>query len=119
MDARERDESQSRRTSVKRPWDEESAALPELANSRLSTVLPSLDAEPIRRLSAPRGREYWSISTSRYGAESRDADAERPHIEGQDYNSFPQLNIDPNGKPPPTRPHCKSCLESLKAKNNH
>jgi hypothetical protein len=119
MDARERDDSQSRRTSIKRPWDEDSAALPEPANSRLSTVLPSLDAEPFRRLSAPRGREYLSISTSRYGAESRDADAERPKIEGHDYNSFARQNIDPNGKPPPIRPHCKSCPESPKAKNNH
>jgi hypothetical protein len=115
MDARERDESQSRRTSNKRPWDGDTTVFPEPAGSRIAPVLPPIDAAPSRKLLVPRGTEYGSISTSWYGAESREPDTERPKIEGPDYNPFARQNIDANGKVPPPRPHGKlptDCLSS-------
>jgi hypothetical protein len=105
MDARERDESQSRRTSNKRPWDGDNTTLPDPAGPRLAPVLPPIDSAPARKLSVPRGTEYGQISTRWYGAESREADTERPKTEGLDYNPFSRQNRDANGKPLPPRPH--------------
>lgn len=107
MDARERDESQSRRTGSKRPWDGDTiTTLPEPAGCRIGGVLPRIDAAPSRKLSAPRGTEYGPVSTSWYSAEPRELDVERPKTEGLDY-TFARHNIDANGTQPPRWFHGK------------
>jgi hypothetical protein len=110
MDARERDESQSRRTSSKRPWDGDNSALLGVDGSRMAPVLPPIDAAPSRKLSVPRGAEHGFISRSWYGAEARGPDMERPEAEGHDFSngSFTRQNIDANRIPPPPLPHGKS-----------
>lgn len=99
MDARERVESQSRRPSIKRPWNED-IILPENAKSWHSAglPLPPIDVVPFRRPSLSRAAEIEGSFHSRYGAELRDGGAKRPRYEDRDYNSLSRENLDLNGK---------------------
>ncbi|KAH7360592.1 hypothetical protein BKA65DRAFT_189029 [Rhexocercosporidium sp. MPI-PUGE-AT-0058] len=88
MDAREREASQSRRPSIKRPWEED-YALPQQVNVWSGTRLPPIDASSYRRPSLPpRVTEPEDIWGNHYGSESRDGGAKRARFEGNDYNSF-------------------------------
>lgn len=96
MDARERNDSQSRRPSIKRPWEED-IVLPEQANVWSGTRLPPIDPSPYRRPSLPpRVTEPDDIWGHHYGVESRDGGAKRARYEGHDY-SMPRENLDLSG----------------------
>ncbi|KAE8451281.1 hypothetical protein EG329_004446 [Mollisiaceae sp. DMI_Dod_QoI] len=99
MDARERVESQSRRPSIKRPWDEDIASQ-ENTNTWHSTglPLPPIDVVPYRRPSLSRAAEIEGNFHSRYGSESREAGAKRARYEEHDYNPLSRENLDLNGK---------------------
>jgi hypothetical protein len=119
MDARERDESQPRRMSIKRPWDEASTAFPDPAGRRLSIVLPPVDAVPRRKLSVPQARGYGPISTSWYAAEPRGLEAGRAKIEGHDYLPFARQETSPKGKSPQRGPYSKLPDKTPKVKSNY
>lgn len=88
MDAREREDSQSRRPSIKRPWEEE-YVLPEQVDVWNGTRLPPIDSSSYRRPSLPpRVTEPEDIWGNHYGSESRDGGAKRARYEKHDYNSF-------------------------------
>ncbi|KAG4440219.1 hypothetical protein IFR05_004298 [Cadophora sp. M221] len=88
MDAREREDSQSRRPSIKRPWEEE-YRLPEQVDVWNGTRLPPIDSSSYRRPSLPpRVTEPEDIWGNHYGSESRDGGAKRARYERHDYNSF-------------------------------
>ncbi|KAL2074817.1 hypothetical protein VTL71DRAFT_8596 [Oculimacula yallundae] len=93
MDAREREDSQSRRPSIKRPWEEEYT--PVQANVWNGTRLPSIDPSSYRRPSLPlRITEPEDIWGTHNGSGSRGGGAKRVRYEGFDYNSFPREGLD-------------------------
>jgi len=95
-----REESQSRRPSIKRPWVEDTI-LPEEGNGQLSGSLLPIDTAPYRRPSIPQGIESGAFLRSRY----RESVAnKKPKISGRDYNTFPQQTLDPNSANLPSRP---------------
>lgn len=102
MDAREREESQSRRTSIKRPWDEDTI-LSEPPRPWLGPPLPPIDAPPYHRPSPARGGggEHENSLQDRYRPDQRgDIAAKRARYEGHeyDYNLLSRENLDLNGK---------------------
>lgn len=100
MDAREREESQARRTGIKRPWDEDTI-LSEPPRSWLGPTLPPIDAPPYRSPSLARGGEHEGSLQGRYGSDQRgEIAAKRARYEGHehDYNLLSQENLDLNGK---------------------
>ena len=102
MDVLERIESQSRRASIKRPWEEETT-LPGKGNAWHSALLPPLDTVPYRRPSIQRGGDVESNGSLRCPVATKESAMKRPKFEGHDYNTFPRLNTEPNGKTPPSR----------------
>jgi hypothetical protein len=93
MDAREREDSQSRRPSIKRPWEGE-YGLPEQVDVGNGTRLPPIDYSSYRRPSLPpRVTEPEDIWVNHYGSESRDGGAKRARYERHDYNSFPREGL--------------------------
>jgi len=93
MDARGKEVPQSRRLSIKRPWEEDET-LPG-GNAWHSTILSSIDAVPYRKPSTTRGAESEGISnTSRYGPEIKESVAKRARHEGSDYNDFRREGLD-------------------------
>lgn len=105
MDARERVDSQSRRPSIKRPWDEDTTQS-ESAKSwhGAGLPLPPIDLIPFRRPSLSRAAEIEGSFHSPYRAELRDGGVKRPRYEDRDYNSLSQENLDLNGKILQTQP---------------
>jgi hypothetical protein len=99
MDAQVREESQSRRSSIKRPWEDSS--LPEEGNAQLSTSLPPIDTVPYRRPSLLRGLEHGSFANSRHGPDFTESGNKRAKLEGYDYNPFSQQMPGNGQKPPP------------------
>ena len=97
MDAQEREDSQSRRSSIKRPWDED-ATLPEQSNGWNGTILPPIDGAPYRRPSIHLEAESGAGTHSRYGTVSRESAAKKARFEGNnDYNTPPLGDLDLNG----------------------
>ena len=89
MDARERERSQSRRPSIKRPWEED-AILPETGNAWLGTTLPPIDPVPYRRPSISRQPEPGGLLHNLYQPDNREFVAKRARYEGNnDYIPFP------------------------------
>ena len=101
MDVLDRVESQSRRASIKRPWEEDTT-LPENGNAWHSALLPPIDAVPYRRGSIQRG-DIELNGNNRYSPATKESAMKRPKFEGHDYNTFPRQNLEPNGKTPPSR----------------
>jgi hypothetical protein len=101
MEVLERDESQSRRASIKRPWEEDTT-LPEKGNAWHSALLPPIDAVPYRRGSIQRG-DAETNGNNRYGPLPKESAMKKPKFEGHDYNTFSPQNQEPNGKIPPSR----------------
>jgi len=97
MDAREREESQIRQQSIKRPWDEDTT-LPEAGNTWHRAILPPIDAPPHRRPSILRGLEAGGILHSSYGHSSGESMSKRPRYEGLDYKSLSRENLSLNGE---------------------
>lgn len=93
------DLSQSRRLSIKRPWED---ASPE--ESHPSTLLKPIDTAIYRRLSYPQSGQFPG---TRYGPESRESTVKRPKYEGDDYSSFSQKFPDINRGLPPQPIACK------------
>lgn len=90
MDAREREKSQSRRPSIKRPWEED-AISPETGNAWLGTTLPPIDPVPYRRPSISRQAEPRGNLHNLYQPDNREFVAKRVRYEGNnDYTSFPE-----------------------------
>ncbi len=91
MDANERVESQSRRSSVKRPWEGDRASLQEV-NAWHSSSLPPIDAVPHRRGSiqiGSHGGPIWDLDP--------DSVLKKAKLERHEYNTFPRQNVAPNG----------------------
>lgn len=95
-----REVSQSRRTSIKRPWED--ISLPEEGITRYPASLPSIDPVPLRRPSIPLGFEHGVFSNSRYGPDTSESVVKKQKFEGYDYNSFPH-QIPAHHKIPPTQ----------------
>jgi len=91
MDARERERPQSRRPSIKRPWEED-PILPEMGNAWLGTTLPPIDPVPYRRPSISRQPEPGGNLHNLYQPnvlDDRDFVAKRVRYEGNnDYIPF-------------------------------
>lgn len=84
MDAREREEPQLRRPSIKRPWEEEPIS-PGTGNAWQGNTLPPIDPAPFRRPSLPIGPELGGNFSNLY-QNSRDFGAKRVRYEGtRDY----------------------------------
>ncbi len=97
MDAREREDSHSRRPSNKRPWEEDIVVSDE-ASIWSGTRLPPIDSSLYRRPSLPpRVTEPDDIWGNQYDSESRDGGAKRARCEGHDY-SVPRESLDVSGK---------------------
>lgn len=96
MDAREREDSQSRRPSIKRPWEEESV-LPEQVNVWKGTRLPPIDASYRRPSLPPRFTETEDSWENHYGSESSGGGVKRSRYEGHDHNTLPQEDLDLKG----------------------
>jgi len=96
MDAREREDSQSRRPSIKRPWEEE-YVLPEQVNVWKGTRLPPIDASYRRPSLPPQFTETEDSWQNYYGSESSGGGVKRSRYEGHDYNSLPQEDLDLKG----------------------
>lgn len=99
MEVLERENSQSRRSSIKRPWEEDTT-LPEKDNAWHSALLPPIDTVPYRKVSIQRGGDEgakWN------GQDSREPVIKKAKFEGNEYNTFPRQNLMPNGKIPPSR----------------
>jgi hypothetical protein len=105
MDAREGENSQVHRTSIKRPWDEERTVLPESGNSQTFTLLPPIDAVSYRRSPMPQGPEYGDAFKTWYGPASRESDFKRIKFEGHNHTTSSGLGVDVNGRVNSTRPH--------------
>lgn len=116
MDAREGVESQSRRSSIKRPWDEDFA--PPSSTSLWTgrgLSLPPIDVAPYRRPSLSRAAEIEGNLHTRYGSESREGGgiAKRPRYEQHDYNSLSRENLDLNGKILQTQASARKCCSPV------
>lgn len=108
MDVGGRIESHSRRTSIKRPWDEDleppETPLPGVWHGgRL--FLPPIDAVPNRRHSVAGAAHLEGNSHNHYGLDRREygGGSKRPRFEEHDYSSargVPHLNGHPqsNGR---------------------
>lgn len=99
MEVVEREDSQSRRSSIKRPWEEDTG-LPERGNGWHSALLPPIDDVPYRRGSLQRGGDdgrKWNRP------DPKESVLKWPRFEGHDYNTFPRQNPAPNGKTAPSR----------------
>jgi hypothetical protein len=93
MDARERERSQSRRPSIKRPWEED-AVLPEAGNAWFGATLPPIDHQQYRRTSTSRQAEAGGNLHNIYQPDSRDVGAKRVRYEGEnDYTPFPDRKL--------------------------
>lgn len=93
MDAREREKSQSRRPSIKRPWEED-IVLPEAGNTWFGATLPPIDPLQCRRTptskQAEAGGNFHNISHP----DSREDGAKRARYEGgNDYIAFPEGKV--------------------------
>jgi hypothetical protein len=87
MDAREREKSQSRRPSIKRPWEED-AVLPDTIKAWFGATLPPIDPIQYHRTSIPRQVEARG-NLHLYQTDSRDVGAKRVRYEGDnDYIPF-------------------------------
>ncbi|KAK0129797.1 hypothetical protein ONS96_000349 [Cadophora gregata f. sp. sojae] len=91
MDAREREDSQSRRPSIKRPWEEEHVS-PEQVNIWTGTRLPPIDASYRRPSLPPRFTETADIWES-YGSDSSGGGAKRSRYMRHDYHSLPRGDL--------------------------
>jgi hypothetical protein len=90
MDGRERENSQSRRPSIKRPW-EEAAISPEMGNSWLGTTLPPIDSAPYHRPSISWQAEIGGNLDNLYQPDNSEVVAKRARYEANnDYTSFPE-----------------------------
>lgn len=98
MEAHEREESQSRQSGIKRPWEED-MTLPEKGNAWHSALLPPIDDVPYRRGSIQRGDDgpKWN------GPDPKESAMKKAKFEGHDYNTFPRQNPVSNGKIPPSQ----------------
>jgi len=100
MDAREREKSQSRRASIKRPWEEVTVSSdpPRLWHG---APLPPIDAVPFNRAAVSREAEPEDSPQDRYQTNLMGgATAKRARYEGRehDYNLLSRENLDLNGK---------------------
>jgi len=86
MDARVR-EQESRRTSIKRPWED--TTIPGEIDGRQTISLPPIDIVPFRRPSIPRGVESGIFSDIPYGQDSRERAAKKSKFDVYDYNTIP------------------------------
>lgn len=93
--------SQSRRASVKRPWEEDTT-LPEKGNAWHSALLPPIDAVPYRRGSL-QGGDIETNKNNQYGSAPKESAVKKAKFEGHEYNTFSRQNLEPNGKIPPSR----------------
>jgi hypothetical protein len=116
MDGRGRVESHSRRTSIKRPWDEDleppETVVPGVWHGgRL--FLPPIDAVPYRRHSVSAATEVEGNSHIRYGLDMRESRgaSKRPRYEEHDYNSM-RGNSDLVGKTLQTQSSVRKCRGS-------
>ncbi len=120
MDARQREENvqmqvahsvkpQSRRTSVKRPWEDD---VPAQSSWQGGTLLPPIDAAPFRRpsLASSLSREYEGNLHSGYGPDLiGEATAKRTkYYLGHDYKTLSRENLDLNGRILQAQARCKS-----------
>jgi hypothetical protein len=96
MDAREWEQSQSRRSSIKRPWDED-AILPQKSNVWNGAILPPIEAVPYRRPSIQRAIEPAAGTHHRYVLETRESVAKKARYEGSDYRSSSRDDVGVNG----------------------
>jgi len=105
MDALARDGSQSRRASMKRPWEEE-ITLPGPGNAWHPAVLPPIDAVPYRSSSHQRVGDIEVHGKGWYDSTQRESVLKKPKYEGHDYNSTSSRNLETNGNisPPPRNP---------------
>ncbi|KAH7418272.1 hypothetical protein BKA64DRAFT_194966 [Cadophora sp. MPI-SDFR-AT-0126] len=93
MDAREGEDSQSRRPSIKRPWEED-YVLQEQVNAWKGTRLPPIDASYRRPSLPPRFTEPEDIWGNHHGPETRGGEAKRIRYEGRDYSSISREDLD-------------------------
>ncbi|KAG0646872.1 Pre-mRNA-splicing factor cwc22 [Hyphodiscus hymeniophilus] len=96
------DTSQFRRTSIKRPWEED-ANSPERGSAWHSALLPPIDSVPYRRGSVHQGPDEGSKEPTWKGPDPEESVMKKAKFEGHDYNPFPRQNLAPNGKIPPSR----------------
>ena len=106
MDAREWDQPQfqsqppSRRSSIKRPWDEESN-LPQGSSSWSGSLLPPIGDVPYRRPSFQHAIEPPLLL--RYIPDERELAAKRARYEGDDYRSLSRDDLGLNSEAPQSR----------------
>jgi hypothetical protein len=113
MDARARDESQSRQSSIKRPWDEGGTTSAEPGNSRPSALLPPVDLVSYQKSLIPHGFESGALSQISYRRpDSRESEVKRTKVEGHDYNASSRRDMDVDGKTAPSSTHSKSPTQS-------
>lgn len=106
MDARGQDgsHSQSERPGNKRPWGEERSL--SKGNTWHGTLLPPIDAAPLRRPPQPQLQqvENHPNSYSPYSRDFPESEAKRPKYDRNEYRGSYELN----GQLPPSRPRRKS-----------
>ena len=111
MDAPGRELSQSRRLSIKRPWEEDEG-LPEAGSGWHSALLPPIDAVPYQRPPIARGAESGVTSNiSRYGPEIKESVSKKVRHEGSEYNGLRRESLDLDGPTPQFRATSKLPLK--------
>lgn len=108
MDAQVREDSQ-RRSSIKRPWDEDAASVATKSNGWHGALLPSIDAVPTyHRPQVPRRAEPAPALHNGYDRESAGQVSKRPRYEWSEHNPLsgdaPAVAATLNGKLPTSRP---------------
>ena len=110
MDAKDRERSQSRRPSIKRPWEEDSV-LPERGYAWLGTSLPPIGPPPHRRPSVPTLPRHDDVGPdggnlhSLYHPVNRESGPKRVRYEGSDdYLSAADLKLQSRAPRKSSRP---------------
>lgn len=99
MEVYEREDSQSRPSSIKRPWEEDTG-LPERGNAWHSALLQPIDA--VTHCRGPNERE-GDEGQNGNGPAPKESVMKKAKFEGHDYNTFPRHNLAPNVTTAPSR----------------
>jgi hypothetical protein len=93
MEVHEREQSQSRGSSIKRPWEEDTSS-PEKGSLWHSALLPPIDNVPYSRGSVQQGGEgpKWN------GPDPKESAIKKAKFERHEYNTFSRQILAPNRK---------------------
>ena len=97
MEVHERIQSQPCRSSIKRPWEEDTTPT-ERGNTWESASLPLIDAAPYRRISIEQEGYEGRKAPKGNGPDPNESVMKKAKFERHDYNAFSRRNLAPNGR---------------------